>query len=85
MTSHATGGPSDGGNSHEASFAGSGPKTVVDEMLANAGDLFIQEPRNPADSSVPDYNCPVANCGEEKVSEQVKVGDPITGDSPPAA
>lgn len=69
------------GNSDAANTAGSGPKTVVGEMVANVGDLFNQEPRNPADSPVPDYNCPVANCGTEKVCEQVNVGDPITGDS----
>lgn len=69
------------GNSDAANTAESSPKTVVGEMVANVGDLFNQEPRNPADSPVPDYNCPVANCGAEKVCEQVNVGDPITGDS----
>lgn len=62
------------GNSDAAKPAGSCPKTVVDEMVANVGDLFNQEPRNPVDRPVPDYNGPVANCGEEKVCEQVKVG-----------
>ena len=35
------------GNSDAANPAGSGPKTVVGEMVTNVGDLFNQESRNP--------------------------------------